>query len=45
MLYGLLCRHEDRSLQEMMIFANRLAGYKVTREGFEGLGEAMEEYI
>ncbi|PGH06574.1 hypothetical protein AJ79_06513 [Helicocarpus griseus UAMH5409] len=44
-LYGLIYRENDFTLQRTVDFANRLAGYKVTREGFEGLGAAMEGYF
>ncbi|WEW54750.1 ketohexokinase [Emydomyces testavorans] len=45
MLYGLICHENNYSLQQSMDFANRLAGRKVTQEGFDGLGMAMEEFL
>ncbi|EER26479.1 hypothetical protein D8B26_003139 [Coccidioides posadasii str. Silveira] len=45
MLYGLICHESDYSLQRMMAFSNRLAGRKITQEGFEGLGKYMAEHL
>jgi hypothetical protein len=37
MLHGLLFHDTNRTLQEVLEFANELAGRKVMQEGFAGL--------
>ena len=37
MLHGLLYRNKNWTLQQMLNFANELAGRKVVQEGFAGL--------
>jgi len=41
MLYGLTCHADDWNLDYKLAFANELAGRKVVREGFSGLGRVM----
>ena len=40
-LYGFTCHDEDWDLSREVRFANELAGRKVVREGFFGLGKHM----
>ncbi|RAL12057.1 ketohexokinase [Aspergillus homomorphus CBS 101889] len=42
MLYALLCRGNEWSLPQKLSFANRVAGMKVSQEGFAGLHRALE---
>ncbi|KAE8152424.1 Ribokinase-like protein [Aspergillus avenaceus] len=42
MLYGLNCQQESWDLSQKLSFANRVAGMKVTQEGFSGLDGALE---
>jgi ketohexokinase len=42
MLYGLNCHEKDWDLSRKLGFANRVAGMKVTQEGFSGLHRALE---
>ncbi|PWY94931.1 pfkB family kinase [Aspergillus sclerotioniger CBS 115572] len=44
MLYALLCRGDDWDLSQKLGFANRLAGMKVSQEGFSGLARALESF-
>ncbi|PYI03808.1 pfkB family kinase [Aspergillus sclerotiicarbonarius CBS 121057] len=44
MLYALLCRGNQWSLSQKLGFANRLAGMKVSQEGFSGLARALESF-
>ncbi|XRM39748.1 hypothetical protein ABZX51_003090 [Aspergillus tubingensis] len=44
MLYALICRGSEWSLSEKLGFANRLAGMKVSQEGFSGLARALESF-
>ncbi|KAJ5104150.1 pfkB family kinase, partial [Penicillium argentinense] len=41
MLYALNCKNEDWDLCRKLEFANRVAGMKVSQEGFLGLGRAL----
>ncbi|PGH11932.1 hypothetical protein AJ80_06897 [Polytolypa hystricis UAMH7299] len=45
MLYAFLSHGDNFNLQRAMDFANRLAGRKVTQEGFGGLGTAVAHYL
>ncbi|KAI2089753.1 hypothetical protein LOZ36_001660 [Ophidiomyces ophidiicola] len=45
MLHGLLVHEDQFELAKEMRFASRLAGHKVTREGFDGLGTAAVEQL
>ncbi|PYH49935.1 ketohexokinase [Aspergillus saccharolyticus JOP 1030-1] len=42
MLYALLCRKDEWDLSQKLEFANRVAGLKVSQEGFAGLGRALD---
>lgn len=42
MLYGLTCHADDWTLARKLGFATELAGRKVVREGFVGLGRSMQ---
>ncbi|PYH77537.1 pfkB family kinase [Aspergillus uvarum CBS 121591] len=42
MLYALLCQRDEWSLSQKLSFANRVAGMKVSQEGFSGLQRALE---
>ncbi|KAI9372164.1 Ribokinase-like protein [Aspergillus egyptiacus] len=44
MLYGLVCKADNWTLSQKLEMANRLAGTKVAREGFSGLGHVVEAY-
>ncbi|KAB8067538.1 pfkB family kinase [Aspergillus leporis] len=44
MLHTLMCRSDAWDLSQKLGFANRLAGMKVTQEGFSGLGRALDSY-
>ncbi|GAT27211.1 PfkB family kinase [Aspergillus luchuensis] len=44
MLYALIYRGSEWSLSEKLGFANRLAGMKVSQEGFSGLARALESF-
>ncbi|PWY86901.1 pfkB family kinase [Aspergillus heteromorphus CBS 117.55] len=43
-LYALLCRGDEWNLSQKLGFANRLAGMKVSQEGFAGLARALESF-
>ncbi|KAJ5761035.1 pfkB family kinase [Penicillium odoratum] len=44
MLYALNCRDKEWDLSTKVGFANRIAGMKVTQEGFSGLDRVLELY-
>ena len=41
MLYALNCKRKDWDLSKRLAFANRVAGMKVSQEGFKGLDRAL----
>lgn len=41
MLYALNCKVRDWGLPKKLAFANRVAGMKVSQEGFAGLDRAL----
>ncbi|KAF7588789.1 hypothetical protein BBP40_005220 [Aspergillus hancockii] len=43
-LYALICRSDAWDLSQKLAFANRVAGMKVTQEGFSGLERALDSY-
>ncbi|KAJ5115305.1 hypothetical protein NUU61_001064 [Penicillium alfredii] len=45
MLYGITCKARDWDLSTKLGFANRLAGIKVSQEGFSGLDRALTSYL
>ncbi|KAL4929224.1 ketohexokinase [Aspergillus undulatus] len=45
MLYGLTCMRDTWDLSQKLSMANRLAGTKVTQEGFNNLGQVLEAYF
>ncbi|KAJ5754095.1 uncharacterized protein N7511_008248 [Penicillium nucicola] len=44
-LYGLIYRSKEWDFQRRLNFANRLAGLKVTQEGFSSLHRALDDYV
>ncbi|KAE8356634.1 pfkB family kinase [Aspergillus coremiiformis] len=44
MLHALTCRGDAWKLSQKLEFANRVAGMKVTQEGFSGLDRALNSY-
>ena len=44
-LYALYFYDSQRNTQQVLDFANELAGRKVCQEGFEGLGEGIEAWL
>jgi ketohexokinase len=44
MLYSLIYRDADWDLSQKTAFANRVAGMKVSQDGFSGLERALELY-
>lgn len=45
MLFGLLCRADEWTLDGKLVFANELAGRKILQEGFHGLGSLMQHAL
>jgi ketohexokinase len=44
MLYALMCKGNDWNLSKKLAFANRVAGMKVSQEGFAGLDRALASF-
>jgi ketohexokinase len=44
MLYALNCKGKDWNLSKKLAFANRVAGLKVSQEGFTGLDRALASF-
>jgi ketohexokinase len=45
MLYALNCKGKDWDLSKKLAFANRVAGMKVSQEGFAGLDRALASFV
>lgn len=45
MLYALNCQDKDWNLLKKLEFANRIAGMKVSQEGFSELHRALVSYV
>lgn len=45
MLYALNCKEKDWDLSKKLAFANRIAGLKVSQEGFASLDRALASFV